>query len=190
MSYGVVHRPKPGNSVSGDCWWVLERPGRTLVGLADGLGSGPAAASAAERAAEVTTEHADLPLPDILDECDRELQNTRGAAVGLLAVYTDERLVEYAGVGNVEVRTTWNSGFKPVSTNGIVGANYRSPRIYRGEYREGETIVLHSDGLRTAFDLDQELQRADGAAQSFADRLADSYGRELDDVTVLVLQLG
>lgn len=190
MSYGVVHRPKPGNTVSGDHWWVLERPGRTIVGLADGLGSGPAAADAATRAAEVSAAHADLPLGEILDHCDRGLQNTRGAAVALVAVYPGERMVEYAGVGNVEVRTTWNSEFKPVPTNGIVGANYRSPRLYRGAYRAGETMVLHSDGLRTAFDLDLELQRADGEAQSFADRLAATYGRELDDVTVLVLQLG
>jgi len=193
MTIGVVHRPKPGNPICGDAWLAIERPTRTLVCVCDGLGSGSAARHASEQALTTVNAKADLPLAEILNECNGALQGTRGAAVGLLGIYAGERRVDYAGVGNIEVRTRREWGFGPLSLRGIVGStNYRVPRVYDAAYEPGEWLLLHSDGLRSRFDLSMEMLRAGAQAnspQGLADHLAACYGREGDDLTLLVLQL-
>ena len=189
VAWGVVQQAKAGYAECGDTWGLWQDGPRVLMLVADGLGSGAPAREASERAVRLVSQMRDEPLRRLLSLCDTALQGTRGAAVGLLAVDGDERRVSYAGVGNVEVRTGATSRFKPVPTNGIVGANYREPKVFEQVYVPGEWVVMHSDGLKTRFDLDQELRAAPGSAQDLADRLAASFARTGDDLTVLVCQL-
>lgn len=189
LVYGAAQQPKEGNPVCGDAVLVCERAGGHLVVVADGLGSGPAAREASDRAIQYVEAHPDLPLERLLEGCHSELQPTRGAAVGLLAVDREAGEVSFAGLGNIEVRSRNDCRFKPISTNGIVGANYRKPRLYQQVYQPGELLVVHSDGLRTSFDLDLELQRGYRNPSGFARRLLELHGRDNDDVTVVVVEL-
>lgn len=189
LSFGVVARAKPGNRVSGDCWRLLESDHHNLVVVADGLGSGPAANEASERAVAVVAERPERSLASHLEACHERLRGTRGAAVGVLAVRPGEHRVAFAGLGNVEVRTGSGSGFKPVATNGIVGHNYRPPRVYEAEYQPGELLVMHTDGLSTRFDLDHELRAPFESEQELAERLAAGHARENDDLVIVVLRL-
>jgi hypothetical protein len=196
LTLGVVQRPKIGNGVCGDAWRLWPGQGRTLVALADGLGSGPAAAEAAEAGLAAVAANAELPLAEILTACHEAIRHTRGAAMGLLAIHPEPRRVQFAGVGNIEARTRREWPFHPLSTAGIVGAgNYRPPRLCEAAYEPGEWLLLHSDGLRSRFDLEIELHRAvasglaAGGPQALADDLAQRFGRDGDDLTLLVLQL-
>jgi hypothetical protein len=189
LNYGVVERPKPGNYESGDAWRVIESLGEWLIAVADGLGSGPAAARASRAAMECLATRPGEPLIRLLEACDQALQGTRGAAIGLLRVRPAEHYVAFAGVGNIEVRTVESSDFRPISTNGIVGGNYRAPKLFEAEYRPSEWLVIHSDGLRHHFDLDRELREPFGAGKELAERLAASHAREADDLTVIAVQL-
>lgn len=188
LSYGVVQRPKAGREVCGDAWQVLPGERGTLVAVADGLGSGPAAAEAARAAMRTIAEHAAAPLLDLMERCNEALRGTRGAAIALLLVRPGRR-IEAVSVGNVEVRARREVEFALVPTSGIVGANYRPPRVATGEWPPGEWLVMHSDGLRAGIDLDAELMHAAGGPQEFAEQLAAAYGRADDDLTVLVLEL-
>ncbi len=104
LSFGVVQRPKAGNSVCGDTYVVVEEGPRVVVGVVDGLGSGCEARAAAELATAAVRRHHAEPVSQILHRCDEALRLTRGAAVGLVVLYPDERRLQYAGVGNVELR--------------------------------------------------------------------------------------
>lgn len=189
LTYGVVARAKPGNFESGDAWQVIEEPDGWLVAVCDGLGSGPAAAQASRAAMETLVAQPGRSLSELLEACDRHLQGTRGAALGLLRIRPDEQRVSYAGVGNVEVRLVQSSAFKPISTNGIVGGNYRTPKVFEAQYRPLEWLVMHSDGLRSQFDLDRELREPFGSGKELAERLAERFSRATDDLTVLAVQL-
>jgi hypothetical protein len=193
---GVVQRAKSGNAVCGDAWLAHDAGERWLICVADGLGSGPAAREAAVGATDAVRANDALSLPDILSSCHEALRSTRGAAVGLLAVDPVERKVAFAGVGNVEARTRREWSFSPLSLPGIVGAtNFRLPRVYEASFESGEWVVLHSDGLRSRFDLEIELARAAASglvqrgAQALAEDLAERFSRDGDDVTLVVLQL-
>ena len=106
------------------------------------------------------------------------------------------RRVAFAGVGNVEARTRREWSFGPLSLPGIVGANnFRLPRGFEAAYESGEWLVMHSDGVRARFDVEVELARAAASglvqrgAQAVAEDLATRFGRDADDVTLLVLRL-
>lgn len=193
---GVVQRAKPGNLVSGDAWCLVEIEGGLLLCVCDGLGSGEQAYLAARAQIDTVQAQAERPLPDILAVCHTALLSTRGAAAALLRVDTVNHRVAFAGVGNIEARTRRDWAFHPLSLRGIVGANnFRAPRVYEADYVPGEWIVLHTDGLRSRFDLELELMRAaqsgslaDGP-QALAESLCADHARETDDLTVVVMQL-
>jgi len=189
LNHGVVERPKPGNVESGDAWRVIELPDGWLLAVVDGLGSGSPAARASRAAMETIAARSEQPLIRILEACDQALQGTRGAAIGLLRIRRQDHRVEFAGVGNIEVRTVQSSDFRPISTNGIVGGNYRAPKLFEAEYRPFEWLVMHSDGLRNHFDLDRELREPFATGRELAERLAAAYTRDSDDLTVLAVQL-
>src|SRR5262249_37493236 len=58
LDVGAVCLPKPGEEVCGDAWAADQRPGRLLLIVADGLGHGPDAAAAAQKAVQVFHGHA------------------------------------------------------------------------------------------------------------------------------------
>ena len=189
LNYGVVERPKPGNHESGDAWRVIEGDGEWLIAVCDGLGSGPSAARASRAAMECIGHRFEQPLVRVLEACDQALQGTRGAAIGLLRIRPADHHVAFAGIGNIEVRTVQSSTFRPISTNGIVGGNYRAPKLFEAEYRPLEWLVMHSDGLKNHFDLDRELREPFSMGKELAARLAADHTRAADDLTVLAVQL-
>ncbi|HAZ63732.1 MAG TPA: hypothetical protein DCZ72_09025, partial [Armatimonadetes bacterium] len=165
---GQVTRPKPGCLVNGDLWLCVERTdGTALIGICDGLGSGEPAREAADAFDATVRTHADRPVAEILSLCHTALLGTRGAAGALLQVDATQRLVSYAGVGNIECRTRRDWEFHPLSARGIIGAGlWREPRVSQATYHPGEWLILHSDGLRGRFDLEYELTRLTGIAQA------------------------
>ncbi|MCC7492412.1 MAG: SpoIIE family protein phosphatase [Fimbriimonadaceae bacterium] len=189
LAYGVVSRPKKGNVECGDAWAVFDDGDAVTVTVADGLGSGSAARTASQAAVEAVGEHRQASLPRVFAAADAALRQTRGAALAVLRVDAADHRVLFAGLGNVELRSLAGGGFRAVPTSGIVGTNFRPPKVFEGSWRPGDWLVLHSDGLTTHFDLDDELRASGGQPQELADRLAASYARDHDDLTVLALRL-
>ncbi|MBN1485537.1 MAG: SpoIIE family protein phosphatase [Chloroflexia bacterium] len=186
MNYAVVSRPKHKGDVSGDAYLV--RPGEDLVLLAlvDGLGSGEEAAKASQAAIVCIDENYTAPLKELLRLCHRALRNTRGAVLGLLRVEFDAPSMRFVGVGNIGFVALSEKPFHPISYNGIVG--YRLPRVHEfvGDYTPGDTFILHSDGVDGRFRSDSHIFRHQNDLQDLAELLANRYGKENDDICVLV----
>lgn len=186
MKYGVVARNRPGENVSGDEYFFHQDPDSTLVALIDGLGSGYAAHEAAVRARECVAHHTAAPLPNLLERCHQAVHGTRGVVMMLMRVAHLDNTVSFAGIGNIGVRVLGDSDIKPLSRNGIVG--YRMTDVHEYSYPTTgkEVFILHSDGISTRFDVDEEWACRPGTdLYEIAEEIADSYGKE-DDVTVLV----
>lgn len=186
MNYGLFSRPKKQKEVSGDAYIVQEWESYVLLALADGLGSGKQAAKAAKLAVTCVQERrADL-LIEILRACHRALRETRGAVMSLLRVNLATGKVRYAGVGNVGIYVQSQDEFHPISYNGIVG--YRLPRVHEfvGKYHPGDTFILYSDGVDGRFHSDATVQHWQGDLNALAALIAERYGKDNDDVCVLV----
>ncbi len=187
LKIGVVTRPKSGQDVSGDAHEIVESGGTLLVALADGLGSGPIAAHAAQLAMGVIRCNARTSLPDLLQLCHQTLQGTRGAVVGLLQITPARGHVVYAAVGNIGCTTVSATGFKPLAAYGIVGRRLPPLRPFEGVYTPGDLFALSTDGISRKFSWNG-LASLNMDPQTLAETIARHYARPDDDVTILVIR--
>ncbi len=187
MEFGIVHRPKLGRHISGDAYLIKEGEEATLICLADGLGSGEKAAEAAQTAIRCVEVNSALPLSDIMTRCHRALKGTRGAVMALMRISFTQSTMTFVGVGNIGIHVRSTAPIKPISRNGIVG--YRLPHLreFTFPYTPGDLFVLHTDGISNRFILDSTIwMTGTQDVQILADDIARNFGKEDDDVTVLV----
>ena len=81
FSTGAVSIPAPHEVVCGDAWRVIEQGGELAVMVADGLGHGPQAADAADRAADTFGRDPFGDAALFFERANRDLIGSRGAAV-------------------------------------------------------------------------------------------------------------
>jgi len=188
LDFGVVTRARGNAGENGDAFVVKRWNGQALVGLIDGLGHGPFAARAAAAARGYIETHFDQPLGNILRGTDRACRATRGAVVGLAALY-DEIHLSFSGIGNIEARII-GSG-KPVaalSVRGIVGAGVPSPQITEHSWGPDHLLVMHSDGLRHNWRWTEFRGLERESAAVIARNLFQALATADDDATILVMK--
>jgi len=92
----------------------------------------------------------------VLERIHTALRTTRGAAVIMLDINWEQRQLVAAGIGNLVAAIVEGATTKRIpSYNGIVG--YATPRIRELSYPIGQsaTIIFHSDGLTTSWQLER-----------------------------------
>ncbi len=187
---GSVRLPAEGETSCGDAWALDTSPdGGTVTALvADGLGHGPAAAEAADRAVDAFRGSPGLPLPQLMRAVHAALRSTRGAAVGLLRRTADDA-VEHCAVGNVRACVVGHDGVRHRfgAQPGVVGWNMPAPTAHRLPDADGGTLLMHSDGVEG----DWARQPLPGLtalpAPLLAVVLAHHHRAVRDDVTVLAV---
>ncbi|ORW71286.1 stage II sporulation protein M [Mycobacterium riyadhense] len=183
-------RPRPGEYVSGDQSIAVDIDGTAaLFGVLDGLGHGPAAATAALTAADVLRRTGGERLEVLVQLCHRVLTGTRGIAMTLARIDFEASTLTWTGVGNVRANLVAKgvSGVAVRSsarlTGGIVG--YRTPEILpaqRVSIRTGDLLVIATDGI-----AGDHLDHIDFAATAtaIAEQIIDKHAKETDDAMVL-----
>ncbi len=187
LRVAAVCAPKPGEEVCGDAWAAVRRGGRAVVLVADGLGHGPDAADASRAAVRVVEGNAQLGPVPLLQAVHAALRGTRGAAVAVAEVSLDDRVVRYAGVGNIAATVLAGGATRSlVSHNGTLGHQAHRFQEFTYPFPAGATLVMHSDGLQSRWSLGAYpgLAVRDGAL--VAGVLYRDFQRGRDDVTVLV----
>jgi negative regulator of sigma-B (phosphoserine phosphatase) len=190
IEWAAARRPVPGEEVCGDFPIAVDVSGAAaLFGVADGLGHGAAAATAALTAADVVNRCRSEPLDVLLQLCHRGLADTRGAAVTLARMDFDTDTLSWIGIGNVtaDLVAKGPDGVRirasALLSGGIVG--YRIPRAlatHQVSIGPGDLLVIATDGI-----LDDHLAGIDFAAPSMAiaEHILSAYSRESDDALVL-----
>lgn len=189
VSWGVVVRPKQGQSVSGDMYVVEPfTPHGLQVAVIDGLGGGEEAAKAAAGAVQVIRANPAQDATELMRRSHLALHGTRGAVLALLTFNLALRSVSFVGVGNIGIQVYSALPIKPISKNGIVG--YRLPHLLKlaYSYNFGDTFVLYSDGVSSRFGLDTSLDQS-MEPQLLAETILRLHGKTSDDATVLVVRI-
>lgn len=186
MRTGGFSRPYKGLSVCGDSFVIEQREGALLAAVIDGLGHGYESSVAAGKAVEVIRECADLSVGAILQRCHQELRVTRGAAVGLLKV-DEAGKGEFCGIGNIEVQALNGQAPSVFCLAGIVGHNMRASKVMPVTMKPGDIYCMMSDGISTRGNLKSCLP---GAPDTVARRIVESWGKDHDDATALVVGFG
>lgn len=186
MKTGGFSRPYKGLSVCGDSFVIEECKGTVLAAVIDGLGHGYESSVAAERASEVIREHARLSVEAILRRCHEELRVTRGAAVGIMKIEEGGE-GQFCGIGNIEVQALNGQAPSVFCLAGIVGHNVRASKVMSFTMKPGDIYCLMSDGISTRGNLKACLP---GAPEAVARRIVESWGKDHDDATAVILGFG
>lgn len=190
IEWATAGRPLPGELVSGDRPIAVDiADGGALFGVLDGLGHGPEAAAAAERATDALKRACSERVEVLVQLCHRVLVGTRGVAMTLARVDFAAGTLTWTGVGNVGANVVAKdvTGTQIRSTArlsaGIVG--YRIPEIRPAQVvsiRAGDLIVIASDGIS-----EDHLEHIDFAASAsvIAEEILSKHAKESDDAVVL-----
>jgi serine phosphatase RsbU (regulator of sigma subunit) len=163
---------------------------RALAAVIDGVGHGPDAAAAAEAAVSVLGRSPGLDPAAELFECDRALQDTRGAAVSLTTIDLREHAMTWLGVGNVEARLL--RGAEPIPAteslllqSGIVGLDlpHLSPQTIA--IARGDVLIFATDGIRRDF---ADMLVVSGSCRDIAQRILAQHAHGSDDALVLAIR--
>ena len=190
IEWATAGRALPGEDVSGDQPVAIGiGDGAALFGVMDGLGHGPDAATAAQRAVEAL-EAAPNERPELLvRRCHRALGGTRGVAMTLARIDFAAGTLTWCGVGNVSgnlvARDASGTHIRASASpaGGIVG--YRVPEVVPVQtisIRTGDLLVISSDGIDEHY-----VPQIDFAAPAgvIAKQILSKNAKQTDDAVVL-----
>jgi hypothetical protein len=191
MRFGVAQHAYRDSIFCGDAWVMAFGADRVTALLLDGLGHGPIAATASGAGVAAFLSDPQRPPVQAAAALHEGMAGTVGG-VGALASYDlAQKRVDFVGMGDISGRLVGPAGTTRglASDLGIFGI--RQPRFRTLPYEaERNLLVLHTDGVRDRWRLDDYpgLQRRHPAL--IAALIHRDFGREADDGTILVVDLG
>ena len=186
-SIGAVSIPVRGETINGDGWATIANDEKRVLMVVDGLGHGPQAAEAAAAACSSFRSVRDRPAATLKILHDA-LRGTRGAAVAVAELDADGGVMRYSGIGNISATIIDASARRSaVSLHGIVGHQMREAREFTYRWSQKSTLIMHSDGLATRWDLDAYPGLLGRDAVLVAAVLWKDHRRPNDDSTVVVV---
>lgn len=187
LKIGIVCLPKLGEEVTGDGWGCHIESSRHLLLVVDGLGHGPAAASATSAAIRVFQEHNHQSPQQVVEAAHAALRSTRGAALAIAEINFEQQTVRFAGIGNIAASISFAANHHNlVSYNGTVGHEVQKVHEFTYPWYPNGLFIMHSDGLSTQWKLDRYPGLSQNHPSLIAGILYRDFHRERDDVTVLV----
>jgi negative regulator of sigma-B (phosphoserine phosphatase) len=190
IAWAVASRPFPGESRSGDLHLVEPFSGGVLLAAVDGLGHGPEAGDAAAATIAILASHAGEPVAPLVQRCHQALTATRGVAISLASVSTQDHSMSWLGVGNVEALLLRRRGqHRPerlLLRGGVVG--YRLPRLLAStvSVEEGDLLVFATDGVASGFWEDVRIAES---PRRIAEGILAGFARSTDDALALVARV-
>ena len=196
ISYGAINLPLQGETLCGDAWTCGYADGEFVVLVADGLGHGPLANTAALAATEAFAQLGTSNVVEIVEASHVALRATRGAALGVASIPALDAadgapgIARFCGVGNIAASVWTPSGHRHlVSHAGIVGHQMRKAQEFQVDWPRDGLLILHSDGLATRWDLSKYPGLAHRHPTLVAAALYRDFARGRDDVTVFVARV-
>src|SRR5262245_3183217 len=155
--FAIMGRPYPGEGISGDDGVVLRSDSGFVAGVADGLGHGPDAREASNRAIETLMGMREAGLDQIVVALHNELMGTRGCVMNIIRFIQNEGMLESMAVGDVHSQLyTLRDAHFFTSTPLILGEGRGLPqkvRIERVPVSPGSVLVMFTDGLKSRTNL-------------------------------------
>jgi anti-sigma regulatory factor (Ser/Thr protein kinase) len=184
--WGSVCIPITGETTCGDAIDAIDtETGRALI-VADGLGHGPEAASAAVEAIRLFRRHQTRSTGELLEYLHAGLRATRGAALAIARFDHGNGKVVYGGIGNITGAIIGSHEIRRmVSLNGTAGHNARKIQTFDYPYQQG-LVIMASDGLSTGWSLARYPGLTQAHPTLIAAVLYRDFARRRDDASVLV----
>lgn len=188
----ILERPHPRETQSGDMTFYERSPSKLRLAVIDGLGHGPAAREAAQRAIQALTGQLSLSLEDAVMKAHLSAAATRGATLGMVDVDLEAKLVRATTIGNIRVVIFFGGSrlWSPCGTDAVLGHGRGTfhgrldIRVEQHPLPSDALFALFSDGLQSQLRL--PWQRS-GDLEELGLQLFSTYAVPTDDATLLLL---
>lgn len=188
----IMSRPFPGETLSGDDAIVLQSEAGFIAAVADGLGHGPEAREASNRAMEVVARNSRTDLSRLAVIINSELNGTRGCAISLIRFDRSGSTLEFLSAGDVYAHLYHLREahfFTP--TPMVLGTNQLRPQKIRVEtaaVAPHSVLVIFTDGLKSKTTLKGDLETLREPAIAIAQHLLETHSRPDDDALVCAIK--
>jgi hypothetical protein len=174
---------------TGDAWEICERDDSIAVAMADGLGHGVLAATAARAATSAFRAHPFDPVVRVLSHMHDQMRGTRGAAAAV-AHCSQGGAISFGGVGNIGAALISPSQRSRglASYNGTLGVEARIIRDLPYMWERDDMLVMHSDGIQSRWTADNQPGLLARHPAVIAAVLHRDFGRGRDDATIVVVR--
>jgi len=179
---------KPGESLSGDGYYCSADDKYLKIFLGDGLGHGPEAHAAVQKAIAAFKECNETDPAEILRDVHTKAKKTRGL-VGTAVVYNfKDKKWQICGIGNIATRTQIGLTVRNfMSYNGIIGMNIPNTLKVQEVYDErAQVIIMCSDGIKTRWELQKYIGIFKYDLSILAAVIYKDFARQTDDMSVVV----
>ncbi|PRY12752.1 anti-sigma regulatory factor (Ser/Thr protein kinase) [Pontibacter ummariensis] len=191
---GYVLVPKPNETFCGDGLAVKQNGAEINLLALDGLGHGAHANEAAQAAVQAFAAASPQYPSDTLRTIHQQIRRTRGAVGLALNISGNSHKLSYCGIGNIAGKlyspesSLAGLAYKNIiSYNGILGHNIPNTlNNQQLDWSRNKTLVLHSDGLRSRWELTKYPHLNRHLATTIAAVLYKEHSRQTDDTLVLV----
>jgi anti-sigma regulatory factor (Ser/Thr protein kinase) len=189
----IAGGPYPGEVISGDDSVYIQTDAGFIAAVCDGLGHGPEARKASNRAIEVLSKNATLRLDEVLLAVKSGMSDTRGCVIGIVRFERENRRLHCVLAGDVRVQLYYlKDAHFFTSTPMIVGDSdipVRRIRIEDVDVPQGAVLVMFTDGLETKTSLKGQLDVLRRPPIVIAQHLLETHSRGTDDSLALVARL-
>ncbi|MFE1246177.1 PP2C family serine/threonine-protein phosphatase [Fictibacillus sp. NPDC058756] len=148
-SVSSYQKPKKGNDLCGDSFYVKETDNYLICAVADGLGSGKMAKEASGAATDIIDQHHHETVEQLMQLCNDGLRHTRGAVIAIVKVDYKNKTATYSGVGNIRfiISAERQRAVHPLPKVGFLVGKPERFKVQDFRYEKELTFMLYSDGM-------------------------------------------
>lgn len=189
MIVGAARKALNEGEPCGDAflWW--SRGPLWTICLVDGLGHGVNAARASEMALSQASASREASPRELLKSIDGAIRNSRGAAMTIIEVDTAKGTLVHAGIGNVRAAIVGDPVTRFEARPGIVGTGVSAMSAETATWRDGDLLVLWTDGIPAYLELGPEHRGLGGDPERLAESLIKTVATGRDDAAIVCCHL-
>jgi len=189
IDYSIIKRALTGpDKECGDTGLVIIEEDECFIAHIDALGHGGSAYEVAMIAEDYLSANHDNDLLEVVTGLHTHLKGTIGAVAAVCRLNIKSGKLEHVGVGNITVRIFGRERITFVSRDGVVGYSQLSLEKQIADLKEGDVLVITSDGIREHYRLEEYPDLLYGSADEIALKIMDNLAKGDDDVSCLVLR--
>jgi anti-sigma regulatory factor (Ser/Thr protein kinase) len=186
----IMGKPYPGELISGDDALYERFDDGFVTAVADGLGHGPEAREASNRAVDTIRANRGLSLEPLAAAINDALIGTRGCAMSAMRFTRHDGMLEHFSAGDVQAHLyTLRTAHFFTSTPLVLGTGpllRQRIRVEKTAVPGNAVLAVFTDGLKSQTSLKGQLDVLRQPAIAIAQRMIEAYGRPDDDALVLV----
>jgi phosphoserine phosphatase RsbX len=181
--------PKEGKVCCGDSYFINITENCLICAVADGLGSGERANESSNAICKIVEQNQDEDVEVLMDLCNLELKNKRGATVSILKINFKNNQFTYSSVGNIRFVLSEPSGsfIYPLPVLGYLSGKPQKYRTQTYSYEKGSKFIIHTDGL--VIPGIKEILKKGQTVEDLSRLLETNSIAQNDDLTYIVGQL-